>query len=87
MVSKELSQNNFLNFALKTKKVLENQGLSAGVVKLTSEDGAPSGIQNPRLRTKVAIILSSKYAQTNPMRRHSSASEGFKPIWIHMCTL
>ena len=38
MVRKELSQNNFLNFALKTKKVLENQGLSAGVVKLTSKD-------------------------------------------------
>ena len=27
MVRKELSQNNFLNFALKAKKALENQGL------------------------------------------------------------
>ena len=47
----------------------------------------PSGILNPHLRTKITIILSSQYAQTNPMRRHSSASEEFEPIWIHMCTL
>jgi len=37
MVRKELSQNTFLIFRLKSKKVLENQGLSAGVVKLTSK--------------------------------------------------
>ena len=44
MVRKELSQNIFSKFRLKTKKVLVKKGLSAGVVKLTSKDGSPNWV-------------------------------------------
>ncbi|MBR2466093.1 MAG: hypothetical protein IKB38_04100 [Clostridia bacterium] len=55
IVRKELSQNNFLNFALKTKKVLENQGLSAGVVKLTSKDVIARQNYNSQIESIVLI--------------------------------
>ena len=46
------------NFALKTKKVLENQGLSAGVVKLSSKDGSPCWA-----RTSDIMINSHAYSR------------------------
>ncbi len=48
MLRKELSQNYFPIFRIKTKKVLENQGLSAGVVRLTSKDGAPPRVSEAK---------------------------------------
>ena len=48
MVRKELSQNIFSKFRLKTKKVLVKQGLSDGVVKLTSNYGSPNWVNEDK---------------------------------------
>ena len=48
IVYRELSQNIFLVFRLKNKIVFVKQGLSAGVVKLTSKDGAPPRVSEAK---------------------------------------